>query len=155
MSYRPTDLSLLKEFWKFLNFKHDCNFPSEYTVQSNFSSPWSGTYNNKDVLLVPLITFYYVALQGNPDKELCDGPSGHQFCWKYFIPSLLKAKSKSQWLSEWDWWVVDFQKILKQKCRFSKNKIEATSILSVQFHRKLFLTHQALKVRKSRNDFFK
>ena len=40
MSYRPTDLCLLKGFWKFLNFKHDCNFPSEYTVQSNFSSPW-------------------------------------------------------------------------------------------------------------------
>ena len=39
MSYRPTDL--LKGFWKFLNFKHDYNFPSEYTVQSNFSSPCS------------------------------------------------------------------------------------------------------------------
>ena len=37
VSYRPTDLSLLKGFWKFPNFKHDCNLPSEYTVQSNFS----------------------------------------------------------------------------------------------------------------------
>ena len=38
-------------FWKFLNFKHDCNFPSEFTVQSNFSSlasftsiTWSSSY---------------------------------------------------------------------------------------------------------------
>jgi hypothetical protein len=27
ISYRSTDLSLLKGFWKFLNFEHDCNFP--------------------------------------------------------------------------------------------------------------------------------
>ena len=43
MSYRPTHLTLLKGFRKFLNFKefkHDYNFSSEYTVQSNFSSPW-------------------------------------------------------------------------------------------------------------------
>ena len=41
MSYGPTDLSfLIKGFWKFLTFKQDCNFPSEYTVQSYFSSPW-------------------------------------------------------------------------------------------------------------------
>ena len=55
----------------------------------------------------------------------------HQFCWKYFIPSLLKVKSKSQWLSEWNWWVVDFQKTIKQKCRCSKSKIEATWILTL------------------------
>ena len=39
MFYRPTDFSLLKRFWKFLTFKHGCNFLSEYTIQSNFSSP--------------------------------------------------------------------------------------------------------------------
>ena len=39
MSYRPTDLSLLKGVWEFPNFEYDCNLPSEYTVQSNFSSP--------------------------------------------------------------------------------------------------------------------
>ena len=31
--YSPTDLFLLKGFWKFLDFKHDCNFLSEYTVE--------------------------------------------------------------------------------------------------------------------------
>ena len=35
---------LTYHYWKdiylrFFNFKHDCNFSSEYTVQSNFSSP--------------------------------------------------------------------------------------------------------------------
>ena len=28
-----------KGFWEFLNFKHDCNFCSDYTVQEHFSSP--------------------------------------------------------------------------------------------------------------------
>ena len=42
--YRPTDLSLFKGFWNFLTFKNDCDFPSEYTVQSTFSSPsWPST----------------------------------------------------------------------------------------------------------------
>ena len=30
ISYRPTDLSLLKDIWNAIwNFKHDCNFSSE------------------------------------------------------------------------------------------------------------------------------
>ena len=40
-----------KGFWKFLNFKHDCNFRSDYTVQEHFSSPWLNILNNYAVLL--------------------------------------------------------------------------------------------------------
>ena len=33
----------LKGFWDFLNFKHDCNFRSDFTIQEHFSSSWSIT----------------------------------------------------------------------------------------------------------------
>ena len=52
MSYRPTDLSLLKGVWEFSNFEYDCNLPSEYTVQSNFSSPCLITCFQKHLLFM-------------------------------------------------------------------------------------------------------
>ena len=77
---RLTDLylSLRKGFWQFLNFKHDCNFPSEYTVQSNFSSPCLNTSNKRLSLEKPVCTeFSYTASKWTKrtrnNSYLCNG----------------------------------------------------------------------------------
>ena len=76
-----------KGSWKFLNFKHDCNFRSDYTVQEHFSS----SCLEQEITFVDLENRNAVLVVAANAKFLNYWRSAFFSCTIFFSGSFLKA----------------------------------------------------------------